>query len=519
MMGNSYTYQQNVGGQLQLLLRSRNGISTDSTVTTLASGGLKLYQHRDKSNDVNSAWYTNLQPNQDFDFVVLQDQSIVPTLDSSGSYSWEYDLSRNAAVELDTKISAMGAKTIFFQTWGRRYGMGSDFGGVNPTYLAMQQNLEDGYDDYADAIHAQNDGRIAYMGPVGQAFKHLHDTDFPLFESLYRADDSHVNSRGSYIAACVLFSSITGQPCTGSPTSYGFNDDLLLSLQTAADHASLTARLQKYPLPLSSPNPSTTLNTTPDTAQSLPLTTTSLSTPGIPESQTLTTVAQTTTQASQTSTSTSTSEASQMVSTSTSIATTQERQTSTSTSTTTQASQTSTSTSTTLQATKTSTTSSTSTLVEEGPRYGLQASCDLSTFDDNAFNICLDLKGQTTGPEPWMEHFAAARKFWESVILNDEGGPWYISPELQAKIPKATEVPENLDDVYIAGIATTIDGPGKVLGAAGPMMVIEQQLNPLNGIPFERTVTGFMRFDIADIEDRIEDGTFGTIIKVNAVRD
>ena len=259
MLGNSYTWQNNLTDQLQLLLQARAGISQESSVLGLHNGGLKIYDIRDKANTPGTAWYQNTQSNKDYDYVILQDQSIVPTLHGTTDY---YEKSKSAAVELDQKFKAMGADTILYMTWGRRYGLADDWG--NDSFLSMQNNLQVGYEDYANEIKRRN-GRQAYMGPVGLAFKYLHDTDYEVFKSLYTGDNSHPSTKGTYVAACVFFSTITNQRCEGSPTSYGFDAALLRKLQKAADYASLDSRLSKYPLP--TPKPPTH---TPVTTVSLP---------------------------------------------------------------------------------------------------------------------------------------------------------------------------------------------------------------------------------------------------------
>jgi hypothetical protein len=51
-----------------------------------------------------------------------------------------------------------------------------------------------------------------------------------------------------------------------------------------------------------------------------------------------------------------------------------------------------------------------------------------------------------------------------------------------------------VDDLIISYSVVPIDGPGKVLGSAGPQRIRNSQFNPGRNLP----VSGFMEFDSAD---------------------
>ena len=110
------------------------------------------------------------------------------------------------------------------------------------------------------------------------------------------------------------------------------------------------------------------------------------------------------------------------------------------------------------------------------------------------FTITLDLLNVNDDSD-----FKRASDAWSSVIVGDikdyagtlggqsDCGPW----------------PNQIDDVYICGQYRYIDGPGKILGNAGP-----RHYRPTEGIP----MTGAMSFEKVDIEDgRIQD-LFGVIV-------
>ncbi|MDE0708788.1 MAG: hypothetical protein OSB33_07560, partial [Candidatus Poseidoniales archaeon] len=87
--------------------------------------------------------------------------------------------------------------------------------------------------------------RAPYIAPVGLAYKVIYDdivddggtpTDQgTLFYNLYSSDGSHPSTQGTYLAACVMHSTITGISSIGLPDQFGLNENVRLQLQQAAD--------------------------------------------------------------------------------------------------------------------------------------------------------------------------------------------------------------------------------------------------------------------------------------------
>jgi len=231
MLGNSYTSQN--GGldtHLQFLFDSTNGVS--GQVEKLTGGGLGLSQHA-------LGWDGSILDTKTYDFIILQDQSQVP---SFPFYEASYIGSRDGAIVLDERVEAAGAETIFFMTWGYRLGDQRNTW-LSPDYLSMQSNLERGYRGYAEAITEPT--RTPYIAPVGLAFKKIYDDIIAeggtptsagsLFSSLYKGDNSHPSHLAAYLAACVMFSTITGGSTINMPDNSGIDDNTRLKLQQAAD--------------------------------------------------------------------------------------------------------------------------------------------------------------------------------------------------------------------------------------------------------------------------------------------
>jgi len=235
MLGNSYTSQNSLSSRVQALF---DASGNSANVSDLTGGGMKLYQHADNAESSGNQWNTALTTSQ-YEFVILQDQSQVPSFPTTESY-WQN--SKNGAIRLDSMIEAAGAETIFFMTWGYRDG-DSQNAWLNPDYPTMQANLESGYKMYAENLTTSE--REAYIAPVGLAFKEIYDdiieeggvpTDSgTLFHNLYAGDGSHPSTSGTYLAACVLHSTITGDSSIGLPDQFGLDSNTRIKLQQASD--------------------------------------------------------------------------------------------------------------------------------------------------------------------------------------------------------------------------------------------------------------------------------------------
>ena len=92
-----------------------------------------------------------------------------------------------------------------------------------------------------------------------------------------------------------------------------------------------------------------------------------------------------------------------------------------------------------------------------------------------------------------MEYFALARDRWQDIIVKDSVAALDLRPSLPAEYI-ATELPSLVDDVYISGKLTSIDGPGKVLGQARCTLVREQSDGTVT------PVSGRMEFDKDDLD-------------------
>lgn len=107
-------------------------------------------------------------------------------------------------------------------------------------------------------------------------------------------------------------------------------------------------------------------------------------------------------------------------------------------------------------------------------------------LDAAAFNLTLRFVSIVT-PEQYAV-FEEARQRWEQVITGELANLPVSNQQLCTGAPNATET---IDDVVIFVNLVPIDGPGSVLGSAGPCAV-----RTSNGLP----IAGVMNFDTSDLD-------------------
>ena len=198
-LGNSYTYYN--GGLPQLIenLATANGDILIHDQNT--PGGYRLDDHATNATTLNKISSAN------WDYVVLQAQSQEPSF-SPGQVAAQ---TKPYAVILNDYIKSNNScsKTMFFMTWGRENGDASNCANYAPlcTYEGMQGRLRESYLE----MTVENNADCA---PVGVAWKKVRE-DFPAI-NLYSPDESHPSIYGSYLAACVFYSSMYHKTSVGN---------------------------------------------------------------------------------------------------------------------------------------------------------------------------------------------------------------------------------------------------------------------------------------------------------------
>ena len=113
-------------------------------------------------------------------------------------------------------------------------------------------------------------------------------------------------------------------------------------------------------------------------------------------------------------------------------------------------------------------------------------------YSESPFTIEVGFLGGLT--EDQQAAFTAAADRWTRMIVGD--------------LPSVVADGETIDDVLILAQGTAIDGPGGVLGQAGPTVLRPASAGAAALLPAK----GVMSFDTADLEQMAADGTLGDVI-------
>ena len=213
-LGNSYTFFNDLELTTAALFAAAG---EEVQAERLANAGWRFVDHIGAIETADSGHEVAFSEARDW--VILQEQSQIPGFPEGQP---DREESRDAAVTLDGYVAGTGAETMFLMTWGRRDG-DRDNAALYPDYTTMQALLTEGYLGYVDLASA--DGTQAYVAPAGLAWGRIHADvlatgEDPLapgsaFYDLYVDDGSHPSPRGTYLAACVVYASITGNSPEG----------------------------------------------------------------------------------------------------------------------------------------------------------------------------------------------------------------------------------------------------------------------------------------------------------------
>lgn len=216
-LGNSYTAYNNLPSMFyNLALSGGDTIIFDANMP----GGFTLNAHTANQTSLNKIAQGN------WDYVILQAQSQEPSFPPAQVISQTLPY----AIELDSLIHASSpcAKTVFYMTWGRKYGDSQNCVNYPPlcTFEGMSNRLRWGYKTMAD----ETEGIIS---PVGSSWKNAWYADSTI--NLWNADLSHPSAAGSYLAACTFYSTILRKPSLGLSYFAGLEANTAAFFQEIAD--------------------------------------------------------------------------------------------------------------------------------------------------------------------------------------------------------------------------------------------------------------------------------------------
>lgn len=217
-LGNSYTGVNNLPQTFHdFALAGGDSVIYDSN----NPGGYTFQLH---STDTNSLAKINSQA---WDYVVLQEQSQLPSFSPQQVATEVFPYAR----ALDSLIHLNNActQTVFYMTWGRKYGDAMNCAGYPPvcTFLGMQERLRDSYLQMGDMNNA-------LVAPVGMGWKASWGVDTMV--NLWQADNSHPTLAGTYLTTCVMYATIFQKTPVGNTYLGGLPVNTAAFLQDIAYH-------------------------------------------------------------------------------------------------------------------------------------------------------------------------------------------------------------------------------------------------------------------------------------------
>jgi hypothetical protein len=195
-IGNSYTAQNKVPIMVQNIASSFN---CSLTVSSATAGGASFATHLSRPETLNAFTHKN------WEVVVLQNQSQLPGF--KPHHVQQKSLPNAKALVQLARKNQPKVKVVFFTTWGRQHGDKRNCAYYPRVcnFTGHAQALIEGYTQYASQTRA-------IRAPVGDAWRYVVNdpANTALPQSLWSADGSHATRYGSYLAAAVLYASITG---------------------------------------------------------------------------------------------------------------------------------------------------------------------------------------------------------------------------------------------------------------------------------------------------------------------
>lgn len=177
-IGHSYT---EANGLPDVVRELAGSVDRDVEVGMIAPGGWWWRDHAASSET------TDLISGGDWDFVVLQEQSMAPAVADMAR-----EVSYPAALQLSTLAAGNGADVVLFMTWAHVAGS-AELGYSN--FESMQSAIASSYLTIGNGLGDE-------VAPVGGAWWWTR-AERPEI-SLYQSDGSHPSVNGTYLAAVTL---------------------------------------------------------------------------------------------------------------------------------------------------------------------------------------------------------------------------------------------------------------------------------------------------------------------------
>lgn len=193
-VGNSYLYFNNLPGLVEGISSGLSGPIVRGTAHT--HGGATLRGHIEDGH-LSGIFSQGPRGRGDWDWILLQEQSTLGASYDPGSGELGSPEAFHAATrELVRMIRAEEVRPALYMTWAKA------------TFPAQSETLSRAYRSISTELGLP-------VAPVGEAWAEVIRVRPSL--NLHTGDGSHPTAAGSYLAACVIYATLTGRNPLGAP--------------------------------------------------------------------------------------------------------------------------------------------------------------------------------------------------------------------------------------------------------------------------------------------------------------
>ena len=207
-IGNSFTFYSNIPGIFGELAK---GAGKNVTVESVTNGSWTLSKFADKTDEYGAQVHEKLTSNDDYDAIVLQDQSTRPLANKTGC------VSGIKAMAEKINSTQKSCRIYLYATWGFEEYASKN----NMTIPQMEAKIRAEYASAAREIGAT-------VCNVGEAFTKVYTESNDI--NLYYSDNKHPSYNGAFLSACVHVSTILGI----DPRTSTFNGSSEITPEVAA---------------------------------------------------------------------------------------------------------------------------------------------------------------------------------------------------------------------------------------------------------------------------------------------
>lgn len=228
-LGNSYTYYHTYP-MIFKEIAWHEGHYADCNI--FISGGYTMKAH------LANKYSTEQVDKGGYDYVMLQDQSIQPTLNGTAD---DYGAAEQMTKMVNrVRASSPSANVCLEITWGRKFG-NNNFGKKYEHLIAKYPQFYADYDAMQnrliEVVTAEAEQNNAKITPVGYAWQIVMHERPDI--NLYHTDNHHQSYAGSYLSAAVAYLTVYGEAFGPNPANCKLKPSVAAYLRSVAERVVL----------------------------------------------------------------------------------------------------------------------------------------------------------------------------------------------------------------------------------------------------------------------------------------